>query len=96
MRKCPACRKAIGLFRLALWTKFRAFACHHCGATVRRNDDDVVRIVLSVAALGLGSLVVIGITTRSWSHLELLEAIVGVAYVAARCFPRFEVEDPSL
>ena len=96
MRRCPACRKGIGFLRLALWTKFRAFACHHCGATLRRKVDDVLWLLVGVAFFGIGALVSFGIATGRWSHLELLEGTLGMAFVAARCLPRLEIEDPPL
>ena len=96
MRACPGCQNSISFLRLALWTKFRAFACHRCGATVRRNSGDVLWLAVGVSILGVGALVVIGILTSRWSHLELLEATLGIGYVSARCFPRLEVEDPPL
>ena len=96
MRACPGCQRSIGFLRLAFWTKFRAFACHRCGATVRRNLGDVLSLLVGVSILGVGALVLVGILTSRWAHLELLEATFGIGYVSARCFPRLELEDPPL
>jgi hypothetical protein len=56
----------------------------------------VLWLLVGVAFFGIGALVSFGIATGRWSHLELLEGTLGMAFVAARCLPRLEIEDPPL